>query len=167
MGSQYQIKVMNLLPVQNTTSLIILLVTTVRWPHQHNLGLAPNVAEDKYWIEYKTVAKKTWPLHSLVKQFYIFKYFLTRFYFIAKFYRKLIILIRSSLAIFAGLPGASRRCIASSLNYLVMIFVLSSFTPIRLLFLILSVRKTWRVQVCPYLFQSNWAIRVEESGDWC
>ncbi len=28
-------------------------------PHQHNDGLAPNVAEEKYWIEYKTVAKKT------------------------------------------------------------------------------------------------------------
>ncbi len=28
-------------------------------PHRHNDGLAPNVAEEKYWIEYKTVAKKT------------------------------------------------------------------------------------------------------------
>lgn len=28
-------------------------------PHQHNDGLAPNVAEEKYWIEYNTVAKKT------------------------------------------------------------------------------------------------------------
>ena len=28
-------------------------------PHQHNDGLAPNVAEEKYWNEYKTVAKKT------------------------------------------------------------------------------------------------------------
>jgi len=28
-------------------------------PHQHNNGLAPNVAEKNYWTEYKTVAKKT------------------------------------------------------------------------------------------------------------
>jgi len=28
-------------------------------PHRHNDGLAPNVAEEKYWNEYKTVAKKT------------------------------------------------------------------------------------------------------------
>jgi len=28
-------------------------------PHQHNDGIAPNVAEEKYWIEYNTVAKKT------------------------------------------------------------------------------------------------------------
>lgn len=28
-------------------------------PHQHNDGLAPNMAEEKYWIEYNTVAKKT------------------------------------------------------------------------------------------------------------
>ena len=28
-------------------------------PHRHNEGLAPNVAEEKYWNEYKTVAKKT------------------------------------------------------------------------------------------------------------
>lgn len=28
-------------------------------PHQHNDGLAPNVAEQKYWIDYNTVAKKT------------------------------------------------------------------------------------------------------------
>ena len=28
-------------------------------PHQHNSGLAPNVAEKNYWAEYKTVAKKT------------------------------------------------------------------------------------------------------------
>jgi putative transposase len=27
-------------------------------PHRHNDGLTPNVAEEKYWIEYKTVAKK-------------------------------------------------------------------------------------------------------------
>jgi len=28
-------------------------------PHRHNDGLAPNMAEEKYWNEYKTVAKKT------------------------------------------------------------------------------------------------------------
>ena len=28
-------------------------------PHRHNEGLAPNVAEDNYWIEYNSVAKKT------------------------------------------------------------------------------------------------------------
>lgn len=28
-------------------------------PHRHNDGLAPNAAEKKYWIEYKTVANKT------------------------------------------------------------------------------------------------------------
>jgi putative transposase len=28
-------------------------------PHQHNEGLAPNVAEKKYWIEYNTVANIT------------------------------------------------------------------------------------------------------------
>jgi len=28
-------------------------------PHQHNEGLAPNLAEEKYWIEYNTVANKT------------------------------------------------------------------------------------------------------------
>ena len=28
-------------------------------PHRHNDGLAPNIAEEKYWNEYKTVAKKT------------------------------------------------------------------------------------------------------------
>ena len=28
-------------------------------PHQHNNGLAPNIAERHYWTEYKTVAKKT------------------------------------------------------------------------------------------------------------
>ncbi len=28
-------------------------------PHRHNDGLAPNVAEEKYWNKYKTVAKKT------------------------------------------------------------------------------------------------------------
>jgi putative transposase len=28
-------------------------------PHRHNDGLTPNMAERKYWIEYKTVAKKT------------------------------------------------------------------------------------------------------------
>ncbi len=28
-------------------------------PHRHNNGLAPNAAEEKYWIEYKTVAKIT------------------------------------------------------------------------------------------------------------
>ncbi len=28
-------------------------------PHRHNGGLAPNVAERKYWVEYKTVAKIT------------------------------------------------------------------------------------------------------------
>jgi len=28
-------------------------------PHQHNDGLAPNVAEKRYWIEYKTVARIT------------------------------------------------------------------------------------------------------------
>jgi len=28
-------------------------------PHRHNDGLTPNVAEEKYWIEYNSVAKKT------------------------------------------------------------------------------------------------------------
>ena len=28
-------------------------------PHQHNEGLPPNMAEQKYWLEYKTVAKFT------------------------------------------------------------------------------------------------------------
>jgi len=28
-------------------------------PHRHNNGLTPNMAEQKYWTEYKTVAKKT------------------------------------------------------------------------------------------------------------
>jgi putative transposase len=28
-------------------------------PHQHNEGIPPNVAEQKYWLEYKTVAKFT------------------------------------------------------------------------------------------------------------
>ena len=28
-------------------------------PHTHNGGLAPNAAEKQYWIDYKTVAKKT------------------------------------------------------------------------------------------------------------
>ncbi len=28
-------------------------------PHRHNNGLALNVAEEKHWIEYKTVAKIT------------------------------------------------------------------------------------------------------------
>jgi len=28
-------------------------------PHRHNDELAPNVAEQKYWNEYKIVAKKT------------------------------------------------------------------------------------------------------------
>ena len=28
-------------------------------PHQHNDGLAPNMAEDKYWIDYYSVANKT------------------------------------------------------------------------------------------------------------
>ena len=28
-------------------------------PHRHNDGFSPNVAEEKYWNEYKTVAKKT------------------------------------------------------------------------------------------------------------
>lgn len=28
-------------------------------PHTHNEGLAPNVAENNYWIEYNSVAKKT------------------------------------------------------------------------------------------------------------
>ncbi len=28
-------------------------------PHRHNAGLAPNTAEDKYWLEYNSVAKKT------------------------------------------------------------------------------------------------------------
>ena len=27
-------------------------------PHRHSDGLAPNVAKEKYWNEYKTVAKK-------------------------------------------------------------------------------------------------------------
>lgn len=27
-------------------------------PHQHNAGLAPNLAEQKYWIELNSVAKK-------------------------------------------------------------------------------------------------------------
>jgi len=31
-------------------------------PHRHNDGLAPNVAERNYWIDYNTVAKITWPL---------------------------------------------------------------------------------------------------------
>ena len=34
-------------------------------PHQHNDDFAPNVAEEKYWNKYKTVAKKTWPLQNL------------------------------------------------------------------------------------------------------
>ncbi|OOE96526.1 transposase, partial [Salinivibrio sp. IB643] len=25
-------------------------------PHQHNSGMSPNVAEEKYWINYKLVA---------------------------------------------------------------------------------------------------------------
>jgi len=43
---------------RDITDYIIGYYSQVR-PHQHNLGLAPNVVEDKYWIEYKTVAKNT------------------------------------------------------------------------------------------------------------
>jgi transposase InsO family protein len=32
-------------------------------PHTHNAGLTPKVAEQQYWDTYKTVAKKSWPLH--------------------------------------------------------------------------------------------------------
>jgi len=28
-------------------------------PHQHNVGKAPNVAEENYWNDYYSVAKKT------------------------------------------------------------------------------------------------------------
>ena len=45
------------------TSYIVGYYSQVR-PHQYNGGLTPNESERRYWLEYKTVAKLTMPLHT-------------------------------------------------------------------------------------------------------
>jgi hypothetical protein len=36
-------------------------------PHSYNGGLTPNESEKRYWLEYKSVAKISWPLHSSIR----------------------------------------------------------------------------------------------------
>ena len=35
-------------------------------PHSYNGGLTPNESEKRYWLEYKSVAKISWPLQTAI-----------------------------------------------------------------------------------------------------